>query len=146
MILGMTDGGWWCDYSRCCYSCCCSCSCFVVAVVVVVVVVVKWVQVRDLYLMISDLTDGGQILGYISATGHLDTQQQGIQQGIQMWFRHERLYCNWAFPQWSLYKYQYGFIRKLLLSILIIPPFHVIFVCWECMKLARSSVLHFWSN
>ena len=35
-------------------------------------------QVRDLYLMISDLTDGGQILGYISATGHLDTQQQGI--------------------------------------------------------------------
>ena len=40
MILGMTDGGWWCDYSRCCYSYCCSCSCFVVAVVVVVVVVV----------------------------------------------------------------------------------------------------------
>ena len=36
-----------------------------------------------------------------------------------------------------------SFIRKLLFSILIIPSSHVIFVCWKCMKLARSSVLHF---
>ena len=36
-----------------------------------------------------------------------------------------------------------SFIRELLFSILIIPPSHVIFVCWKCMKLARSSVLHF---
>ena len=60
-----------------------------------------------------------------------------------MWFRHEHLYCNWASPNDHFTNTSMSFIRKLLFSILIIPPSHVIFVCWKCMKLARSSVLHF---
>ena len=46
-------------------------------------------------------------------------------------------------PNYHFTNTSMSFIRKLLFSILIIPPSHVIFVCWKCMKLARSSVLHF---